>query len=237
MRALCLSCFLTIGVLAAPAPVLNDEAAGQKLAAALRSLQPSESTEFSGALRISRPKSAEVNLPLKTKVSVLPGGGWKSIYEARLPNGGIESLTILHAMDQPAAYELRRGDSVDGKIESDRTVSFAGSDFTLLDLGMGFLNWPSQMLVTKEMRKGRGCDVLASIPATTNLYSRVLSWIDQETSGLLMAEGYDARGRLLKEFEVKSFKKVAGRWQVREMELRNRQTKTSTRLQFEFGED
>jgi len=84
------------------------------------------------------------------------------------------------------------------------------------------------------MRKGRGCHVLASSPAATNLYSRVLSWIDEETSGLLMAEGYDAGGKVLKEFEVKAFKKVAGRWQVREMEIRNRQEKTGTRLQFDF---
>ena len=223
---------------AAPAPVLNDPVAGQKLAAELRGLQPSESTEFSGTLKISRPNSAEVNLPLRTRVVALPGGGWKSVYEARLPNGGTESLTILHAPGQPVVYTLRRGDAVEAAVETNRLTAFAGSDFTLLDLGMGFMSWPTQTLVSREMRKGRGCDVLASSPATTNLlYSRVLSWIDQETSGLLMAEGYDAQGKLLKEFEVRSFKKVAGRWQVREMELRNRQEKTSTRLQFEFDKD
>jgi hypothetical protein len=65
----------------------------------------------------------------------------------------------------------------------------------------------------------------------------VLSWIDQEQGGLIMAEGYDARGKLLKEFEVKSVKKVAGQYQVSEMEMRNRQDKTSTRLQFKFDKD
>ena len=104
----------------------------------------------------------------------------------------------------------------------------------MLDLGMEFWHWPKQVLVTREMRKGRGCDVLESRPERPALYARVLSWIDQETSGLLMAEAYDSTGRILKEFEVKGFKKVAGQWQVREMEIRNRQTKSVTRLFFNF---
>jgi hypothetical protein len=79
--------------------------------------------------------------------------------------------------------------------------------------------------------------VLESRPAAPNLYSRVVSWIDQETRGLLMAEAYDASGELLKQFEVGGFKKVAGQWRVREMELRNRQTKSRTRLQFDFDEE
>jgi hypothetical protein len=40
----------------------------------------------------------------------------------------------------------------------------------------------------------------------------------------------------LKQFEVEGLKKVGGRWHVQEMELRNRQTKSKTRLQFQFDE-
>jgi hypothetical protein len=237
MKALTLC--LTLGLLAshsfaAAGALIGDPAAGQKLAHELRTLQPTENAEISGALKISRPNSPEKTLPLRLKVILLPAGGWKSVYQARLSNGGTESLIILHTTNQVPQYELLRGDSVDSIKETNSTATFAGSDFTLLDLGLAFLHWPNQILVTKEMRKGRGCDVLESRPARTNLYARIVSWLDQETSGLLMAEGYDARGKLLKEFEVKSFKKVAGQWQVREMEIRNRQEKTSTRLQFEF---
>src|SRR6185369_516303 len=114
------------------------------------------------------------------------------------------------------------------------TNSFAGSDFSLLDLGLEFFRWPTQILVTREMTKGRGCDVLESRPANSNLYSRVVSWIDQESSGLLRAEAYDVSGKLLKQFEVRRMGKVDGQVQVKEMELRNRQTKGSTRLRFDF---
>jgi hypothetical protein len=51
-----------------------------------------------------------------------------------------------------------------------------------------------------------------------------------------MAEAYDARGRLLKEFEIKDFERIAGRWEVREMEIRNVRARTSTRLKFHFKE-
>lgn len=111
------------------------------------------------------------------------------------------------------------------------TNAFAGSDFAALDLGLEFFHWPHQVLLTREMKKGRGCDVLESRPAQVSLYSRVITWIDQETSGVLMAQAYDARGKLLKEFEIRKFDRSAG--QVREMEIRNRQTKRSTRLHFE----
>jgi hypothetical protein len=117
------------------------------------------------------------------------------------------------------------------------TNGFAGSDFALMDLGLEFFHWPTQILVTREMRKGRGCDVLESRPARTHLYSRVLSWIEQESRaqgqpGLLMAEAYDKSGRILKEFEIRGLTKG----QVTDMELRNRQTKTSTRLQFRLDD-
>jgi hypothetical protein len=138
-------------------------------------------------------------------------------------------------------YEWRRGEKVVKLDGNKATNSFAGSDFALLDLGLEFFSWPTQVVVMREMRKGRGCDVLESRPAQPGLYSRVVSWIDQESRaqgqpGLLMAEGYDRNGKLLKEFEIKSFKKVGGRWEVSEMEIRNRQTKGSTRLQFDFGQ-
>lgn len=228
---------LGAGVGAAPGPLLDDAVAGQKLAAELRVLQPPTNAEFSGTLKMSRPKAADVNLPLRLQIIILPAGGWKSVYEARLPAGGTETLTITHAPGGPATYELRRGDAVEAAVETNMTASFAGSDFWLVDLGLGFLHWPGQSVVAKEMRKGFGCSVLASRPAETNRYSRVVSWIDQEQGGLIMAEGFDARGKLLKEFEVKSVKKIAGQYQVSEMEMRNRQDKTSTRIQFKFDKD
>jgi hypothetical protein len=115
---------------------------------------------------------------------------------------------------------------------------FAGSDFWLCDLGLEFFHWPEQKVLPKttNLKRGRDYTLLESTnpnPAT-NGYSRVLSWIDKETGGILAAEAYDFNGRLLKEFAPKSFKKVSGQWELQEMEIDNVQTGSRTRLEFDL---
>jgi hypothetical protein len=211
---------------------LDDPVEGQKLARQVRSLMPNEAAEFGGILRLSRPGTPPYDVPVTNKL-IVGTDSWTAEYLAHPPRGPEERLEIKRVADRPNEYIWKR-EKVLTLSGVDATNQFAGSDFALMDLGMEFLHWPHQMLLTREMRKGRGCDVLESRPDRPGLYARIVSWIDQETSGLLIAEAYDARGKLLKEFEVKGFKKVDGQWRVREMEIRNRQSKTSTRLQFEF---
>jgi hypothetical protein len=218
---------------------VDDPVEGQKLAREIRNVVPGEEAKISGVLRISKPRSEPREVPFESRV-VIGSGKWSSVYAAKMPDG-TETLTVHHFADKPNEYQWQRGNSVQKFDGRAATNSFAGSDFAHMDLGMEFFHWPVQVLAYREMRKGRGCDVLLSIPAQTNLYSRVLSWIDQESRaqgapGLVMAEAYDRHGKLLKEFEVRGMKEVSGRWQVQEMELRNRQTKTATRLQFHFDE-
>ena len=230
---------IALAVLAARAatpPPLHDPVEGQKLAREMRVVAPTEAATLRGVMRISVPKKEPRELAVELKI--VPGAKeWQAVYKARLPGGATESLSVQHSAEKPNEYVWQRGETVQRLTGANATNSFAGSDFALLDLGLEFFHWPTQILVTREMRKGRGCDVLESRPAITNFYSRVLSWIDQDTRaqgnpGLLMAEAYDRHGALLKEFEVKGVKDN----QVSEMEIRNRQTKTSTRLQFSFDE-
>ncbi len=217
----------------APPTPLNDPVEGWKLAQQLRQMAPVEETEFAGEFVMERAGSSDQRVPVSVRVTLHPSG-WTTVYVARLSNAA-PMLVIHRATNAPGRYEF----SPDTNREPPRAVTavaneFAGSDFTWQDLGIEFIHWPGQVLLTREMRKGRGCHVLESRPDGTNLYSRVVSWIDEETLGVLMAEAYDAGGRMLKQFEVRGFKKVAGRWQVREMELRNRRTKAGTRLEFHF---
>lgn len=220
---------------AAPSKI-DGSVEGHKLARELRMVFPAEETKINGVLRIARPGMETRELPVESQVQIR-NDTWSSVYAAK----PAEVLVVRHSTNGPNVYEWQSTNgprSLDG---ATATNSFAGSDFALIDLGLEFYHWPTQILVTRQMRKGRGCDVLESRPAQTNLYSRVLSWIDQESRaqgqpGLIMAEAYGRDGKLLKEFEIKGMKEVAGRWQVREMELRNRQTKGSTRLEFRFDE-
>ena len=84
-------------------------------------------------------------------------------------------------------------------------------------------------------RHGTWCNVLESInPAPKSGYARVLSWLDKESGGPVMAEGYDQSGRLLKEFSIKGFAKVQGEYQLKELQIQTTQAKTRTRLEFEL---
>ena len=115
-------------------------------------------------------------------------------------------------------------------------IPFANSDFWICDLGLEFFHWPGQKIVKKENRRGRGCMVLESTnpEPSTNSYSRVLSWIDEESGGIVQAEAYDFKNKLLKEFAPKSFKKVNGQWELQDMEIRNDQTGSRTRIEFDL---
>ena len=123
--------------------------------------------------------------------------------------------------------------------EVDFFTSFANSDFWLCDLGLEFFHWPQQKVLPKStnLKRGRDYTLLESTnpnPAK-NGYSRVLSWIDKETGGLLQAEAYDTQGKLLKVFEPKSSgKDNNGQWQVEEIQIRNVQTDSRTRLEFDL---
>jgi hypothetical protein len=153
----------------------------------------------------------------------------------------LERLVVVHADQRPNEYQWARIASANqlGASETlaggQAMIAFAGTDFWLADLGLEFFHWQEQRLVKKEMRKGRSCRVLESInpnPVPGN-YARVLSWIDVETSGLVRAEAYGPDHRLLKEFSIRGLTRVKGRWELKEMEIRNAQTDSRTRLEFQ----
>jgi hypothetical protein len=52
---------------------------------------------------------------------------------------------------------------------------------------------------------------------------------------MVRAEAYDAASKLVKEFALKSFKKVEGQWQLREMEMISYPRDSRTRLEFELN--
>ena len=117
-------------------------------------------------------------------------------------------------------------------------VPFAGSDFWLADFGFEFLQWPQQRLlkIKNAMRKGRPCRVLESTnpQPTKDGYSRVVSWIDRETDGLILADAYGPDGKVLKHFSIGSITKVNDRWELKNMEIRNEKTDSRTRIEFDF---
>ena len=64
----------------------------------------------------------------------------------------------------------------------------------------------------------------------------MVSWIDIESKEPVFAQAYDFQGKLLKEFAPKDVQKVRGRWELKGMQLDNRQTGSSTRIEFNLDQ-
>jgi hypothetical protein len=239
---MCLSWGL-VSTVSLAADRLSLEEEGQALAAELRSQRPVENLTTTGLLKRRDAAGKRSELPVSMRV-ILEGPAWTTVYETPGTDTSLaQVLRVSHSESGLNAYKYSQAPAVGEPapvpepLGAERLCSpFVGSDFSLADLGLEFFHWPAQRLVKKEMRKGRSCKVLESrnpAPGPGD-YARVLSWIDFETHGLLRAEAYDQNNRLAKEFSVRSFKKVNGRWQLKELEIRNPKTDSRTRLEFDL---
>jgi hypothetical protein len=223
----------------------DPEIQGQQLAQQILEQSPATNLTQAGVLSIrdANGKRSETFLLCEF---IITATNWQSIYKTvRTNSAGWTNgvcLKIIHAVGHPNWYEWNNYNS-GGIVSGMGTSVWPGTqwthpfpgDFWAVDLGLEFFHWSEQKVLKKEVRRSRGCTVLESTDPnpTTNGYSRVVSWIDSETLGIVHAEAYDANGKLLKEFDPKSFKKVNGQWELQEMEIRNVQTGSRTRLEFD----
>jgi hypothetical protein len=209
---------------------LNATESGRNLAEQLRSFRPETGFTNTGKLfiRASRKQKWEVNYTCRVVVTAT---NWTSHYSATRGTNALPGFSIEHRAGQPNIYHDDTGKVITG---SQLDVAFAGSDFWLSDLGLEFFHWPEQRVLKWEMKRSFGCRVLESKNPTPSpaSYSRVRSWIHEETGALIQAEAYDTRGKLMKEFRPTETEKVNGRHELKEMEIENIQTGSTTRLEF-----
>jgi hypothetical protein len=219
---------------------------GKTLAGILRALRPESDSSWRGTLRIRRRGALTTLLPISSRVTVSETN-WTVRYatqgDATHP---AERLIVVHATNAPNQYFHARAvtpGADPGKpapLEArDADIPFAGSDFLLSDLGLEFLHWPEQNRLKGELRRDRACHVLESKrPAATGEgYVRVVSWVDRETGGIIQAEAYNAESRQVKDFELGSFKKVNGSWQLQDMEMIHRIAGSRSKIEFDLGEE
>lgn len=204
---------------------------GRALATQIISERPTENGANTGVMTIRRESdNRRTRIPIKFEVITGPDK-WLSRY-----NAGTTVATVIHNDALPNEYQLRTPDGSTKTLSANQAnMAFAGSDFSIADLGLEFLHWPDQRLTRKEMKRSRSCNVLTSINPhpVPGGYSEVISWLDiQSTNGILYAEAYDYRGKELKEFTPK--KLIHG--QLAEMEIYNAQTKSHTTVDFNVDE-
>ena len=237
-----LAALILFFAMATPAQTTNGlsdaEIQGRQLAQQLCDGRPTENFTNTGVFKIKNAEGKTIEISLKCEVIVM-ATNWGSLYEMR-NDWGTESLSVVHEPSQKNRYYFHRdfGDeAVNKSLSGDQTFLPFHSDFWLCDLGLEFFHWPAQKVLKKEIKRSRGCTVLESTNPnpSANSYSRVVSWIDGESGGIVQAEAYDFNGKLLKEFAPKSFKKVNGQWELQEMEIRNVQTGSRTQLEFDLN--
>ena len=244
---------LTLGILSgfslfAAEPFSDDQReAGIALAAELRMMQPVE-TQVTGTLRIrSRRTHSSEEIPVMYQV-VLGDRDWETVFETRgVDDHPAERLVVAHGTNQPNRYLYSRATNVSDKAPVPRPLEpeklstpFAGSDFAVSDLGLEFLHWPEQYRLKGEMRLSHPCYVLESRnSASPGGISRVKTWIEKESGGILIAEFYDAKNTLVKEFSLSgsSFKKINGKYQLEKMEIRSPRAGSETVLKFNLPRD
>lgn len=209
------------------------EIQGRELAQELLQQQPAEDFTNTGVLQVHGPGGA-FQVPIQFSVTKPNSSKWLSIYQTETAVDPVK-LVIVHRPDAASNEYRFRENGIQKDLQGNETMlPFAGSDFWICDLGLEFFLWPEQKILKHDTRRTRACAVLESTnpkPAP-GAYSRVDSWIDDETLGIVHAEAYDANGKLLKVFDPKSFKKVNGQWELQNMEIRNVQTGSRTWIKF-----
>jgi hypothetical protein len=235
------------------------EIQGRALVQKILEQQPAENSTNTGVLHLRDAKGKRTEVPIVCRIVVTVSVAssniiipdWQTFYQATLTNQ-TEYLRVIHATDLTDIYSCSTNASDAVPVLGDvplihlfdrHQVSgpalmspFAGSDFWLCDLGLEFFHWPQQKVLKKEVHRSCGCTVLESTnpDPSTNGYSRVVSWIDNDSLGIVDADAYDVNGKKLKNFYPKDLKKVDGQYQVQTMIMENLQTGSKTRLEFDL---
>lgn len=242
-RAWAAVCWLmAVGATAATNELADAEIEGRNIVQHLLTQRPAENFTNTGTLKIrdAKRQRTEIQVGLHTIVTET---NWQAHYFTRGTNKDhAASLTVIHTGNQPNQYRLANFSRLAGDANEYVTlrgaqamIPFAGSDFWLADLGLEFLHWPAQRLLKKELKRSQSCYVLESRnPDPNGGYARVVSWLDIDSvrdagqAAIVQAEAYDAKGKLVKEFEPKEIKKG----QLTEMEIRNAKTGSRTWIKF-----
>jgi hypothetical protein len=220
---------------------------GKQLAQEILQVRPATNFTETGALTIRTHEGTTTNIPITFTTDIGTKYGYWIVYYSIAPTNKLyfdTSLMLRHDNDQADTQYFFCENEIRGKqnpykqLGKDQIMApFADSDFWIADLGLEFFHWPDQKVLRHEDKRTRACAVLESTNPnpTPGAYSRVDSWIDNETLGIVHAEAYDADGKLLKVFDPKSFKKVNGQWELQDMEIRNVQFKSRTSIKFDLN--
>jgi hypothetical protein len=222
--------FLTTAAYSQTNTLTDAEIQGRAWAQKIFELQPTENYTNTGVVKVKdgNGKKSETRFEMRVSVGT---NYWCSTFITAHTNDSdqYEALDIPRLTNNK--YSCGYGGNKNAKIES-----FANSDFSAEDLGLAFIYWPAQKVLKKDIHRSCGCIILESTSPNpgTNGYSRVMSWIDTDSLGIVEAYAYDRNGKLLKDFYPDKVRKVDGQWQVELLVMENVQTGSKSRIEFDL---
>jgi outer membrane lipoprotein-sorting protein len=124
--------------------------------------------------------------------------------------------------DETLRVELKESTSTVKQDEGGKSRLIAGSqlpervrgtDLSYEDLSLHFLYWANPKVEGEQTVKGFSCwIILVQHIGRDSNYTSVRMWITKEGNGLLRAEAFNSKGKLVKRFEVISGQKVEDKW-------------------------
>lgn len=203
------------GLLSVAGAEESAESLGREWAQRLRTVVPQDPSTNQAVLKI---RNREGRRQIPVTVVTQPGKGrWTVEYRVGGPDakGAGEVSRIHYSAEGPPTFEvvvegLGKPPIQGGRASGDWAI--AKSDFLLRELGMEFLHWREQRVISRELSNGRWCQVLESVSKKPEGPASVRSWIDEKLGVVLSAEVYDARKVRLKHFSITQFREQADRW-------------------------
>ncbi|MFD2256394.1 outer membrane lipoprotein-sorting protein [Luteolibacter algae] len=145
-----------------------------------------------------------------------------------------QPLRIFHMRlsdDKFDLFEIINGKTVN--FDRNKLVEpIAGTDLTYEDLSLRFFYWPNPKLEGIEKVAGQDCYKLRldKPNGAAGRYEAVYVWVHTKFGAFMRIRGHDAKGVLVKEFQVEDVMQVAdGVWTLRQMQVATHDSKSGRR--------
>ena len=220
MKILVLILICDIFVICSPSlfsQVNESQSDAERILLAVRNTYGDKSQKFTGEIRPRRIgfKLIPLNLTISAKLIRL------EFFESNRSAMSVDEVIEFDFVDGKYAV-TRIINGVSEKIVSSRfTERIRSTDLTYEDLVMRFIEWPSPKIIGEEKAKGgKAWKIRCTNPDSGNGYSFVDAWISQRTGALVRMNGYNAKNKLVKSFEVDSVQQYKGDWYLEMMNVR-----------------
>ncbi|MEI7881288.1 MAG: outer membrane lipoprotein-sorting protein, partial [bacterium] len=149
----------------------------------------------------------------------------------------LEQLTVTRKKGI-TSYRYLSGDPLTQAAVPRQDVRIRNTALSWMDLTLGFLWWDGGKIIGRVEARGQPCYLLDRRAPQDDMapYARVQLWVDTRISMLIQADGYDKMENLFRRLSIKSFKKINHEWMIKDLEVEDLASHTSTLLRIRDAE-